>query len=93
MKKRDSSLTKDVEKLLETATLEEATAEVFSRFDNAIEGLDQQSREIFQLFLAGMSVAEISRNKNLEEKQLVQWMTSIKRDVLNQLRVNCKVRQ
>ncbi len=92
MKKQETPFTQDVEELLEKATVEEAAADVLSRFERAVDCLDQESKELFRLFLDGKTIPELSQTQNLSEGQLGEWLASIKREVIQQLRVNVKVR-
>jgi len=93
MKKENTPLSNEVEPLVKQLTIEQAAAEVLSRFELAVNSLDTESQDLFRLFLDGETPAELSRRKNLTEGQLREWLASIKREVIQQLRANCKVRQ
>ena len=82
----DSELLEDVQDLLETSVIAEATDKVWERFEHAMGEMDPASLEIITRYFRGESAATISRDKGLSEDEVQAWLTQAKRELIHFLR-------
>lgn len=87
-----TTLIRDAENL----ATESAFAEVWALFEQAMSHLEAESSEssaLFASYLDGKTESELAAQNNLSEKEVRTWIRKIKRDLNQQLRQSCKVRQ
>jgi len=93
MKKHSSRLRTDVESLVKESVEQEATHQVWTRFEEALLKLDSGSFELFRGFMRGMSIESLAKKSNLSYEETEAWLKKIKRELNQHLRGNIKVRQ
>jgi DNA-directed RNA polymerase specialized sigma24 family protein len=93
MKNAKDSWKQDVEKLLEQSVVEDAVARVFAKLEAALGELDGESRELLSRFFEGTSIATLSEEKGVSQDQIKLWIERAKRELYQQLRTRCAVRQ
>jgi DNA-directed RNA polymerase specialized sigma24 family protein len=91
--KKKKTWVSDVEDLLQKSVAADAASRVWKRFEEALEKLDPQSADLFHDYLRGATPAELANRKHLSQEEVQNWIQKIKRDVIQQLRQDCKVRQ
>ena len=93
MKKFDKELRTDVEKLVHDSIAAQANSSVWEKFEKAMETLDAESLTLLRRYLRGVSLKQLSEQSNVPESDVKGWIEKIKRELNNQLRKDCKVRQ
>lgn len=91
MKKQE--LRKDVESLIEQTVMEEVVVQVWNKFQESLEHLDEEAIVLLRKHFEGKPVKELARAHGLTEAELETWLQQIKRDVLQGLRKKSTVRQ
>lgn len=92
-KKMNDTLRKEVSDLAERSVMEQANADVFSRFDGAMAELDTDSRELLRHYFDGVPIAKLSERCGVEIHELELWLERTKKQLINSLRARCTVRQ
>jgi DNA-directed RNA polymerase specialized sigma24 family protein len=93
MKPYDNDLVADVEELLEKVVIEEVTSAVLKTFEQALEKLDPQSRELLENHLNGASTIELSKQNKIPQEEVERWLCQIKRELNQNIRKDFSVRQ
>lgn len=93
MKRYDSELVDDVEELLESVIVEEATAQIWKSFESALNQLDPESRKLIETYLDGTNTAELSKVTELPESTVNQWIHQIKKQLQQNIRKEIRVKQ
>lgn len=93
MKRQDSEFVEDVQELLETVVLEEATAAIWKSFEAALNKLDPESRNLIEVYLNGTNTSELSKATDIPEPALNQWIDQIKKDLQQNIRKEFRVKQ
>lgn len=86
-------LVEDTEELLERVLIEEASAEIWKRFEQALGQFDEHNLKLFEDYLDGVTVEELSRRENIGTKELETWVKQQKRNLILRLHQGTKVRQ
>lgn len=79
--------------LLKQVVCEEATQAVWQKYGKALSALDQSSQALIQSYLGGTTPEELCRIHGLGEKDLREWLSQCKRQLIEYLRQDCDVRQ
>ena len=91
--KNENKLVSDVKDLAEQSITEEAIAKVQSLMDQAMSKLDAESQGILNEYFDGKTVEELSRMRGIEKSVMEAWIARSKRELINKLRSECRVRQ
>jgi len=83
----------EVEHLAYDNVVTQASIDVWKHFESALSSLDPQSLQIFKAHLEGKSPSEISELFDVSVSDVDQWVGRIKREVVSNLRKNCRVKQ
>lgn len=89
---RDSKSQKDVKQLVKKVTVEEATQEVWKRFEKALLEMDEQSLVIFLQYLSGTPLGELSKKNHVEPHVLAQMVNHNKRELVRALKSQMRVK-
>ena len=93
MKHAKDSWKQDVEELLEKSVVEDAVAKVFAKLEAALDGLDEETRDLLARYFEGTGVEALSEEKGLSPEEVQRWIDRGKRELNNHLRSRCAVRQ
>jgi RNA polymerase sigma factor (sigma-70 family) len=84
---------RDLEQLLDETVVKDVVSEVLEKFDEAIEALPPDSRKILSQYFDGTTLDQLSREHSVSKDQMEQWIQRIKRELAQQLRTKCLVKQ
>ena len=93
MKIPEKSFQGEVQDLLKKTVTEETVEKVFIHFERALLDLEPESLSILRKHFDGKTIPELSKLHSIEEAHLSCWIRSIKRDLIESLRRDLKVRQ
>ena len=93
MKKDNLSIKEELAPLLEKSFVEEASQKVWSSFEKALLQMDDESLGLLRQHFSGMTVQQISAERNLKSQEVDAWLKKAKRQVMENLRRVCDVRQ
>src|SRR4051812_30653249 len=93
MKNAKDSWKQDVEELLEKSVVEDAFSRVLSKLDEAMDSLDEDSRELLGRFFEGTNLETLCREKGVSKQEMELWIQRAKRDLNQHLRSRCAVKQ
>lgn len=82
----------EAKELVDLLAVEQATAEVWRHFEQALSGLDDHSLRVLLPHLSGNSRAELPRNVHLNPAQFSTLIRHSKKDLIRQLKNHLKVR-
>lgn len=83
----------DVEELLERSVVEDAVARVLGKLDEALESLDDETRDLLSRFFDGTDVKTLSEEKGVSQQEIQAWIQRGKRELNQHIRSRCAVRQ
>ena len=89
----DKSLVDDVKELVKSATLEEATRDVWSAFQKAIEELEETSRWILQGHFEGKTINVLAEELRMTVSEVEGCLRNSKKELTNHLRKQFQSRQ
>lgn len=84
---------RDLEQLLDETIVTDAVAEIMGKFDEAIQALPAQSRDLIARYFDGATLEQLGLEHRITLEQMEQWMDRIKRELAHQLRIKCQVKQ
>lgn len=84
---------KEVRELLRQTLLAESSASAWRHFERALECLDRSTLVILRPYFCGASCQEIARRLDLTEQEIQDLVRQGKRQLVENLRRRCKVRQ
>lgn len=89
-----SPITEDISAKLSASEelVNDAVGRVWKRFESAMDRLEPAQREMLEEFLSGKPLAEVGKSRELTADQTRDCLEHIKREVVQHLRSNCKVR-
>jgi DNA-directed RNA polymerase specialized sigma24 family protein len=93
MKKVRATLKTDVRDLLRRTLVAETSQQVWARFENSLRNLDHDSLVLLRRYFRGSSYRTIAHKAGLSEDECRQWLMRAKRQLSDNLRRQCKVRQ
>lgn len=76
-----------------TMVVDQAVAESLKKLQTALSALSQDSQEVIEEFFAGKTVQQIGESRGITASQAQDLVNKVKRDLTQQLRSLCKVRQ
>jgi len=88
-----AELTQEISELLDQVLVQEASNEVWSRFEQALSQFDEPSLEVFEAYLDGATLEQLSKENNLSQKEIENWINSLKRKLVQGLKQGTSVRQ
>lgn len=91
--KKSPKFQTEVKELLDKSVVEEATAAVFQKWDSSLKELDESSLKIWGEYEAGKTIPELAKTYDLSVAQMTSWIGHIKKQLIQQLRTLCNVRQ
>ncbi len=84
---------RDLEQLLDETIVTEAVAELMGKFEEALQALPPQSRDLISRHFDGVTLEQLGLENQVSLAQMEQWIERIKRELVQQLRTKCDVRQ
>ncbi len=84
---------RDMEQLLDETVVKDAVAQILEKLDEAIGALPTDSQAILSRYFDGTSVEQLSRENSVTPHQMGAWIERIKRELAQQLRAKCQVKQ
>jgi hypothetical protein len=91
--KKNPKFQSEVKELLDKTVVEEATAAVIKKWNNTLAELDDSSLKIWAEYESGKTIPELAKSHQLTVAQMTSWIDQIKRQMIQQLRTLCNVRQ
>ena len=85
-------LSQEVETLLSQILVEEANQAVWQKFESALGHYDDAHLELFEQYLDGVTIEELSRERNLSPDKLEQWIKNLKKELIQTLKTEISVR-
>ena len=93
MSEQRKDIINEVEELLERVILAEVNNAVWKKFGEVLSILDPQSLALFERHLEGIPTEVLASESNLSTEETRSLLKQIKKDLIQQLRKNCRVRQ
>ncbi len=84
---------RDLEQLLDETVVRDAVSQAMEIFEEAICALPEDSRALISRYFDGTSVEVLAREKSVSADQMGQWIERVKRELAQQLRAKCTVKQ
>ena len=91
--KTNNTVQHEVEPLVKEVTVEEAMAEVWRLFENALKEIEPENLAVLRGHFEGYSNEVLARRHGLTEEEVNLLVKSIKREILIKIRTGCSVRQ
>ncbi len=84
---------RDIEQLLDETIVKDAVAELIGKLDEAIASLPTASRDLITKHFDGASVEQLSLANQLSPSEMQELIDQAKRELAQQLRAHCVVKQ
>lgn len=93
MKSSREFLIRDMEQLLDETVVKDAVAHIMQKLDDAVQALNPDSRALISRYFDGATLEELGREHSVPAEQVGRWIERIKRELAQQLRAKCLVKQ
>ena len=84
---------RDLEQLLDETVVTDAVAEILEKFDEAVAALPPDSRDLISRYFDGTTLDELGHMYSVSAEEMGNWIDRVKRELAQQLRVKCQVKQ
>jgi DNA-directed RNA polymerase specialized sigma24 family protein len=93
MKNAKAKLKSEVERLVESSVIETAINRSLIALEEAINGLDPQSKKLIELYFEGKNINHLSLELGLSVPELSNWILKIKQEISQNVRLKFPIKQ
>jgi DNA-directed RNA polymerase specialized sigma24 family protein len=93
MKQSNNKLFSDVEELLQQSVIAQASSEIWTKFERAVEKLDPDAAGLLMEHFQGKSATALAKKKGIPATEMESLLKQTKRELVNHLRGSFQVRQ